>query len=112
MRGLPIHTGIANWKRFWLANRTTNTPSDNGPDILANMWLRPGFIRHATEFWLLVKATVAHLHGSPRNSTEDQVVAGSSEIETPAGLPIKYDSDMSEIHSIITSLQRISLLHL
>lgn len=60
-----LWTGIANWKAVW--NRYTFHRVDRSFDVLITpdqnddqpdtekVWLRPGFWRHASEYWLLSK---------------------------------------------------------
>lgn len=102
----PICAGISNWKRFWVASsgREASEVCDN--DLLSTMWTRIGFIRHALEFWLLVKFKVKQL-GDPR-SAEKSADDGLQNFQD-VDFNTKYDADMSQVHALVTALYDLQL---
>lgn len=106
----PTHTGIANWKRFWHATTEMKEPDHLESDLVESMWKRIGFIRHAPEFWQLVKASLANLNRLHPSSIRENNMVNRVERGSTSRPPARYDDeDMRQVNALITSLQEMGL---
>jgi hypothetical protein len=79
-------------------------------DNLGSMWARVGFIRHAPEFWLLVKVLLDKMNLPQSNLAQEESFAIPREAGSNTGLLAKFDdSDMSQVNALITSLQHVRI---
>jgi len=119
----PIQNGISNWKAVW--NRRISTCADNPTDVsirpgnentlLENdeeLWRRPGFWKHAAEFWLLSRIFLERLifsqHGVEATShfleQEDSLCGVGSRIRG------EYDdTNMRQLHTYIKNFQSLQV---
>lgn len=100
-----IQRGLTSWKLVWnrrLLNGderyfdvqvTEQQPQQNPPDE-SGMWRRPGFWRHASEFWLFAQLYVDR----PSLSLNDEEVAGCYD-----------DVSMTRIKSLIAKFSGLDL---
>jgi hypothetical protein len=96
----PIHTGLDNWKMLWITRFNLNLSENSKMQSFdVGMWKRPGFMRHAPEFWLLARLFLERL--STENTASDFTGNTVSPASLSGGL-VKYDeSDMSQVKSLI-----------
>lgn len=92
-----VENGLANWNRVW-----KKIPPLQEYDCPANMWKRVGFMRHATEFWLLANIILDRFRRLQNDETD---VA-----EPGRGVLHKYDEiDMSQMNGLIAEFRSMCL---
>lgn len=115
----PLRNGISNWKAVW--NRRIFTYADSSIDISIGpeseqtlpencdaLWKRPGFWKHAAEFWLLSRIFLERLassqHGVEAHYPFSQPENPLCEVE-PCIRGEHDDTNMTQLHTFIRNFQ-------
>lgn len=114
---VPIRNALENWRLIWaeymqgLASKTQHSPLGNTLLTPENMWKRVGFMRHASEYWLLASLMLDQIcisqgqHYGGISSSFSQSTAENSKPVLP-----KYDeTSMQQVNDLIAQLQHTTI---
>jgi hypothetical protein len=115
----PLWNGISNWKAVW--NRRVFNRDDHSFDVLigpedgqsvsdTDMWRRPGFWKHASEFWLLSRILLDRMVSSQRGAEAAETLSGSdnTRCEVEPHMLDEYDeTSLIRINGFIRNFQAL-----
>lgn len=120
---LPMRNALENWKVVWakyiheFANTLDHAPLGIAIITPQNMWKRIGFMRHASEYWLLASLKLDRICIAERQSLEEDQGAEASPTNIPSvsgqiDHPVlqKYDeTSMQQVNDLIADFQRTTI---